>query len=131
MKNKIKKGKILNSNKILEIAVNVLNNKKARELSCIEITELSTIADYFVLATATSSTHVRALADEVEESLSKSGFEPLHIEGRATDWILLDYDDIVIHIFGKQSREFYSLDHMWNEGKQVDLTEILDTPLED
>lgn len=116
---------------IIKTALNVLNNKKAKELACIEITELSSLADYFILATATSNIHVRALAEEVEDTLSKLGLEPAHIEGRATDWILLDYSDVVIHIFGKKSREFYSLDHMWNEGNSLDLTEILDTPLED
>ena len=121
----------MNTKDILKISLNTLNNKKAKELACIEITDLSTLADYFVLATATSSTHVRALAEEVEDTLSKEGIEPTHIEGRATDWILLDYGDVVVHVFGRQSREFYSLDRMWNDGKQLDLTEILDTPLED
>lgn len=111
--------------KIIEIAVNALNDKKAKEISAIQVGELTVIADYFILATATSSTHVRALADIVEENLSKSGFEPDHIEGKATGWILLDYSGVVIHIFTKDTRDFYNLDRLWSDGTQIDLDNIL------
>ncbi len=121
----------METKELVTFAANVLNEKKAKELTLIEVTELTSIADYFLLATATSSTHVRALAEEVEDKLSEKGFEPSHIEGKATDWILLDYGAAVIHIFGRQSRDFYSLDRMWQDGKVLDLTEILDTPAED
>lgn len=121
----------MKTKEIFTVAANALNQKKAKELNLIEVKNLTSIADYFLLATATSSTHVKALADEVEEKLSEIGIEPSHIEGKATDWILLDYGDVVIHIFGKQSREFYALDRMWNDAQEIDLTEILDSPLED
>ena len=111
--------------KIIEIAVNALNDKKAKEISAIQVGELTVIADYFILATATSSTHVRALADIVEENLSKAGFEPDHIEGKATGWILLDYSGVVIHIFTKDTRDFYNLDRLWSDGTQIDLDNIL------
>lgn len=111
--------------KIIEIAVNALNNKKAKEITGIEVGELTVIAEYFILATATSGTHVKALADIVEENLSKAGFEPDHIEGKATGWILLDYSGVVIHIFTKDTREFYNLDRLWSDGKILDLDNIL------
>lgn len=111
--------------KIIEIAVNALNDKKAKEISAIQVGELTVIADCFILATATSSTHVRALADIVEENLSKAGFEPDHIEGKATGWILLDYSGVVIHIFTKDTRDFYNLDRLWSDGTQIDLDNIL------
>ena len=112
-------------NKLIETAVNALNDKKAKEISAIEVGELTLIAEYFIIATATSSTHVRALADIVEEKLSEAGIEPDHIEGKATGWILLDYSGVVIHIFTKDTREFYNLDKLWSDGKQIDLDKIL------
>ncbi len=121
----------MNSTEILKIAANALNEKKALDLTALRIGKLTVIADYFLLATATSSTHVRALADEVEEKLSVAGVEPNHIEGKATDWILLDYGDIIIHVFGRKSREFYDLDKMWDDGELVDLTEYLETGREE
>lgn len=116
---------------MLKIAANALNDKKAMQLEAIKIDEISDIADYFVICTATSNAHIRALADEVEEKLKEAGVEPGHIEGRASDWLLLDYGTVVIHIFGRQSREFYSLEHMWQDGEQVDLTQILTSALEE
>ena len=111
--------------RIIEIAVNALNDKKAKEISAIEVGELTVIAECFILATATSGTHVKALADIVEEKLSENGFEPDHIEGKATGWILLDYSGVVIHIFTKDTREFYNLDRLWSDGTQIDLDNIL------
>lgn len=116
---------------MLKIAANALNDKKAMQLEAIKIDEISDIADYFVICTATSNAHIRALADEVEEKLKEAGVEPGHIEGRASDWLLLDYGTVVIHIFGRQSREFYSLERMWQDGEQVDLTQILTSALEE
>ncbi len=110
---------------ILKTALKALDDKKAMELTAVEISDLTTIADAFVMATATSNTHVRALADAVEDKLSVIGVEPHHIEGKATDWILLDYGCIVVHIFGRKSRDFYALDHMWNDGAQIDVEEML------
>ena len=115
---------------ILKIAANVLNEKKAMEMAAIKIRDVSDIADYFLICTATSNTHIRALADEVEEKLKAEGVMPDHIEGKTSEWLLLDYGTLVIHIFGKKAREFYSLDHMWQDGEQVDLTEFLDSEME-
>ena len=117
--------------KILEIAVNALNEKKAKEISAIEVGELTVIAEYFVLATATSSTHVKALADIVEEKLSEAGFKPDHIEGKATGWILLDYSGVVIHVFTRDTRDFYNLDRLWSDGIQIDLDNILTSAREE
>ena len=116
---------------LLKLAANVLNDKKARGLNAIKIKDISDIADYFLICTATSSTHVRALADEVEEKLKANGVVPDHIEGKASDWILLDYGTVVIHVFGRQSRDFYALDRMWADGEQIDLTQILTSAMEE
>ena len=111
---------------ILKIAANALNNKKALDINAIKIGDLTVLADYFVLATATSSTHVRSLAEEVEFKLEEQGVRPLHIEGRATGWILLDYGTVIVHVFSRDAREFYSLDNMWADGEIVDLDNILE-----
>ena len=121
----------MNSKKIIEIAVNALNDKKAGNISALEVGDLTVIAEYFILATATSTTHVRALADIVDEKLSEAGFEPNHIEGKATGWILLDYNGVVIHIFTKETREYYNLDRMWDDGKKIDLDDVLTSAREE
>ena len=110
---------------ILKIAANALNAKKARELSAIKVADLTVLAEYFLMCTATSSTHVRALADEVEEKLNEAGVTPHHIEGKTTGWIVLDYGSVIIHVFSRDQREFYALDKMWSDGKQVDINKYL------
>ncbi len=98
-----------------------LNEKKALELKIVKIEEISSLADYFVLATGTSNTHVNALADEVEMQLKKIGIMPDHIEGyRSNSWVLLDYGTVIVHVFTPDSREFYDLDRLWQDGQLVD-----------
>lgn len=116
----------MESQNIVKIAANALNSKKARQLKALKIDTLTTLADYFVIATATSSTHVRALADEVEEKLKEASLEPHHIEGRTTGWIVLDYESVIIHVFTPNEREFYNLDSMWSDATEIDLLTILD-----
>ena len=121
----------MNCDKIIDIASNVLNDKKALNISALHIGELTVIAEYFILATATSNTHVKALADAVEEKLKSEGISPDHIEGKATGWILMDYNGVVIHIFGRETREFYDLDRMWDDGEKLDLDKILKSEREE
>lgn len=121
----------MESKEILLVAANAVNEKKAKDLFAVEVGEITILAEYLLMATATSSTHVKALADEVEAKLSEQGIEPHHVEGRSTGWILLDYDTVIIHIFNKESREFYGLDRIWNDGNVVDLSELLNSPMED
>ena len=116
----------MESQNIVKIAANALNSKKARQLKVLQIDALTTLADYFVIATATSSTHVRALADEVEEKLKEASLEPHHIEGKTTGWIVLDYESVVVHVFTPNEREFYNLDSMWSDAAEIDLSTILD-----
>lgn len=111
--------------KILDIAANALNEKKATNLAALKVDDLTVLTEYFLLATATSSTHVRSLADEVEFKLTEQGVEPHHIEGKSTGWVLLDYGSVIVHVFNKESREFYNLDKMWADGIAVDLESIL------
>lgn len=110
---------------ILKTAVQALDEKKAQELSVIRVEKLTVLADYFVLATATSAPHVRALADITEEKLKLAGVQPHHIEGRATGWILLDYGSVVIHVMSAKNREFYNLEHTWSDGEQMNPKALL------
>ena len=105
--------------------VKVLDEKKAENIKAIEITELTIISDYFVIASGTSSTHTKALAEDVEFKLSKLGIEPSHIEGRATGWTLIDYGCVLVHIFEKESREYYNLERLWNDAALMDITDLL------
>ena len=116
----------MEAEKILEIAANALNEKKAKEMSAIDVSDLTSLTRYFLIATANSSTQVRAFCDEVEDRLSEEGLPPHHIEGRATGWLVLDYNTVIVHIFTPDQREFYGLDNMWKDGTEIDLSGILD-----
>ena len=109
------------------LAAKVISGKKGEDIQVIEISDVSVLADYMVIATGTSSTHVKALADEVEYQLDKAGISVSHIEGyRSNTWILLDYIDVIVNVFSDEAREFYDLDRLWQDGKAVDLTGIVD-----
>ncbi|MCQ2451394.1 MAG: ribosome silencing factor [Clostridia bacterium] len=115
----------MDSLKIVDISANALNDKKARALNILKVDDLTVLTEYFVIATATSSTHVRSLADEVEEKLKEKGLEPNHIEGKSTGWIVIDYGSVIVHVFTPDQREFYNLDKMWSDAKSLDLDKIL------
>lgn len=105
----------------------ILSDKKAANLSVIKITELSSLGDYLVLATGNNSTHVKALADELEFQLKGMGIPVHHIEGHRSDtWILLDYTDVIVHVFSDDAREYYGLDRLWQDGEIVDLTTYIE-----
>ncbi len=105
----------------------ILNEKKGLDIKVIEISDVSVIADYMVIATGNSSTHVKALADEVEEQLDDMGISVSHIEGyRSNSWILLDYIDIIVHVFSNEARDYYDLERLWEDGTDVDISDIID-----
>ena len=107
-------------------AVRSLDAKKAEDLRVIGIHDISVLADYFVLASGTSGTHVKTLADEVEFRLWEAGVKPGHTEGyRSNTWILLDYGSVVVHVFTAESRKFYDLDRLWQDGKTIDISGYL------
>lgn len=105
-----------------KMAVKALDSKKALDIKVIKIQDISAIADYFVIATGTSSTHVKALADEVEAQLNEAGISVSHVEGyRSNSWILLDYVDVVVHVFSDEAREYYDLERLWQDGEIIDI----------
>ena len=103
----------------------ILDKKKAIDIVGIETKELTVMSDYFIIASGTSNTHVRALADDVDDEMKKLGVEVDHIEGRATGWILLDYNDVLVHIFQPESRQYYNIERLWNDAARVDLSDVL------
>ena len=103
----------------------ILDKKKAIDIIGIETKELTVMSDYFVIASGPSNTHVRALADEVDDEMKKLGVEVDHIEGRATGWILLDYNDVLVHVFQPESRQYYNIERLWNDAARVDLSDVL------
>ena len=110
------------------MAARALSDKKGREIQVLEIGDLTTLADYFVIATGSSNTQINALVDNVEKVLREEAQEePLHREGyRAGTWVLLDYGYIAIHVFNAEAREFYGLERLWRDGKSLDLTGVVD-----
>ena len=109
------------------MAAKAISSKKGLAIQVIEIGDISVLADYMVIATGTTSTHVKALADEVEYKLDEAGISVSHIEGyRSNSWILLDYVDVIVNVFSDEARDFYDLDRLWQDGKPVDLTGIVD-----
>ena len=109
------------------IAAKALDEKKGKEISAIEITDLTTLADYFVIATGTSNTQINALCGAVEKALKEeAGEAPLHREGhRDGTWVLLDYGCLAVHVFSQEAREFYDLERLWQDGKPLDLSGVL------
>ncbi len=110
------------SDEMLRIAYHALDDKKAIDIHVIDIRKISILADYFVIASGSNVNQIHALADQVEEKLAKEGYHARAIEGyQNANWILMDYQDIVIHIFDQESREFYDLERIWKDGELIDI----------
>ena len=107
--------------------VKALDSKKAENIQAIGIKDLTIIADYFIIANGNSTTQTRALADEVDFKLGQLGKKPTRTEGyTGSNWIILDYSDIVVHIFYKETSDFYSLERLWSDGEKIDISEFID-----
>ena len=109
------------------LAVRALDSKMGVDIQLIEITDVSTLADYFLICTASSSTHVKTLCDAVEEAMDTAGEPMLSREGhRSGTWVLMDFGCVVVHVFTQETRAFYNLERLWQDGKQVNLSGILE-----
>lgn len=110
----------------LEIAVKALDSRKAKNITAIKVEDLTILANYFIIASATSTTQVKALADEVEYQLGEKGVKPKSIEGyQSQTWIVLDYYDIIVHVFLEETRDFYQLERLWADGIPVDISDLV------
>ena len=109
------------SRKMAKIAYDALDEKKAEDIKVIDITGVTVMADNFIIANGNSDSQVRALVDNVQEKLYKAGYEMKQLEGyRQGSWILMDFNDVIIHIFDKENRLFYDLERIWKDGKEID-----------
>ena len=115
----------MNSKEMTRLAIKALDDKKAENIQVIDISEVSVIADYFIIANGTNRNQNQALADAVEESLGRAGANLKQAEGYdAANWILMDFLDVIVHIFDKDNRLFYDLERIWRDGKQIALSEF-------
>lgn len=117
----------MTSQEIMEKAVQVLDSKKGEDIKVLDVSGLTSLGDYFVIASGGSNIQVKALAEEVENQLSAMGVEPKRVEGhQSAMWILLDYYDVIIHVFYKETRDFYCLERLWADAPEVDLSKFTD-----
>lgn len=115
----------MTSKELAKLACDALDDKKALEIKVINIENVSTLADYFIIASGTNHNQVQAMADNVDETLGRAGYEPKQIEGyQNANWILMDYRDIVIHIFDEENRLFYDLERIWRDGTVVKVEDL-------
>ena len=112
--------------KMAGLAIEALEDKKAEDIRVIDISEVSVLADYFLIASGKNRNQLQALADEVEEKLGRAGYPMKQSEGYdSANWILLDFGDIIIHLFDQENRLFYDLERIWRDGKQIDPESLL------
>lgn len=107
---------------MVRTAYNALADKKGEDIRVIDISGISVMADYFVIVSGNNDSQIIALVDSVEEQMYKAGYPLKQQEGgKGGSWILLDYGDVIVHIFDRESRSFYNLEHIWNDGKTVEM----------
>jgi ribosome-associated protein len=112
----------MNSKEMAKLVCTALEEKKAEDIKVINIEEVSVLADFFIIASGTNRNQVQAMADNVEEILGKEGINPKQIEGYQTaNWVLLDYGDVIVHVFDEENRLFYDLERIWRDGKSVEV----------
>ena len=110
---------------MVKIAVKALEDKKAEDVKIIDIGGVSTIADYFIIANGSNQNQLQAMRDAVEEDLYKAGYPVKQVEGNSnSSWILMDYTEIIVHVFSKEDRLFYDLERIWKDGKEISIDEL-------
>ncbi|GHU62886.1 ribosomal silencing factor RsfS [Clostridia bacterium] len=115
----------IQSKTMVQLVYHALEEKKAEDIRIINIQKLTVIADYFVIASANNENQIQALADNVQECLHQQGYYCKHVEGyRTAGWILLDYRDVIVHLFLKENRMFYHLERIWQDGQACSIHEL-------
>ncbi len=110
------------------LAIEALEEKKGEDIRVIDISDVSILADYFLIASGSNPNQVHALADSVDEKLGRAGFNCSQTEGyHAASWILMDYKDLIVHIFSEEDRRFYDLERIWRDGKSMSAQEFMDS----
>ncbi len=112
---------------LARLAYKALDEKKGKDIKIIDIHNVSVIADYFLIASAANQNQVQAMVDNVEEILGRAGYEPKQIEGtKNSNWVLMDYGDLIVHIFDEENRLFYDLERIWRDGRIIEGKELED-----
>ncbi len=125
-RDKEKENEMSQARDMASIAVKAIDDKLGKEIKVIDIANVSVVADYFIIASGANKNQVQAIVENVEDELAKAGHHPKQVEGYQTaNWILLDYGDIIIHIFDEESRLFYDIERIWRDGQDVDVQELL------
>lgn len=115
----------ITSKEMTKLAISALEDKKAEDIKVIDIGTVSVLADYFIIASGSNRSQIQAMCEQVEEVLEKKGRVVKHIEGYETaNWILLDFGDIIIHLFDKENRLFYDLERIWRDGTRIDISSL-------
>jgi ribosome-associated protein len=115
----------MNAKEVAKLAIKALEDKKAEDIKVIDISEVSVIADYFIIANGSNRSQIQAMSDNVEEVLGRADYPVRQIEGyQNANWVLLDFNDVIIHIFDKENRLFYDLERIWRDGKQIAVEEL-------
>lgn len=115
----------MTSNELTKLAVEALEDRKAEDVTVIDLREISPIADFFIVANGTNQNQLQAMRDAADEVMYKNGVHQKHVEGnQSSTWILMDYGDVVIHIFSKEDRLFYDLERIWKDGKVIDKKDL-------
>lgn len=108
-----------------KLAIEALEDKKGEDIRIIDISEVSVLADYFIIAGGANANQIQALSDSVEEKLGRAGCPVRQIEGYDTaNWVLLDFGDVIVHIFDKENRLLYDLERIWRDGKQIEISAL-------
>jgi len=116
----------LDSIEKLKVALKAALDKKAEDPTILDLRGLTTLADYFLIVSATSDTHARTIADEVEQKLKENGILPVNVEGYdQANWILIDYGDLIVHVFRPETRETYSLETLWMDAPRIEPSELI------
>jgi len=117
---------MLTPNEVAGFVVNALDSKKARDIKLLRTSEITILADYFVICTAGSTTQLKTLSDEVEKVLKENGEMPLRREGhRSGGWVLIDFGCVVVHLFLQEERDFYTLERLWGDAEDVDISSMI------
>lgn len=114
-----------NAKEMVKTAVAALQDKKGEDIRVIDISGVTVIADYFIIASGSNPNQVQALVDKVEEQMYKAGYDDPRVEGYNTaSWVLLDYNDVIVHVFSQDDRLFYDLERIWRDGKEIDVDSL-------
>ncbi len=117
----------MNSYDLMRTATKAADGRKAIDIKVLHVEELTTLCDYFIICSGTSTPHMNAIYEEIDMKLSEAGIKPAAREGLGNPgWVLLDYGDVIVHIFNENSREFYSIERLWSDAEEINVENLID-----